>query len=291
MTGGVPVASVPPTSIASSATVIPVATVSTAVAGGSSGVALPSSSGTADRPDQYLSRLFSELPGICVMNRPNPTSAFDPFAGVAGIWPPVGAIPPPPAPAPVPVVSRAPEFSLIEALSPEFLQCCNQAQLDMLRPVLRRAVQKPDVPAESEAERRLNALAAYFPESFSLPQPQHPFASTPAPSVYRTLFPTSAEPSRKPDPRSVVNPDVGAQRGSANAEEAPDDATNKLSAKNDALLKINSIKADASLAEEDRMFLIDGVRETVAAVTNVPDCKVPIFKRGNRDLTIDSWFY
>ena len=39
------------------------------------------------------------------------------------------------------------------------------------------------------------------------------------------------------------------------------------------------------------MFLIDGVRETAAASANVPECKVPIFKRGNRDLTIESWFY
>ena len=237
------------------ATVGPVATVSTAVAGGSSGVALPSSSGTAVRPNQYLSRLFSGLPGICVISRFNPTSVFDPFAGVAGPWAPVIAIAPPPTSAPVPVVSRAPELSLIEALSPEFLQSCNQAQLDMLKPVLRRAVQKPDVPAELDAERRLNALAAYFPEIFARPQPQ-PFISTSTPTshVYRTLFSPPTDLARQPDPKSRVDPDVSTSRGRANVEDPPIDTTDKLSAKIDVLLKMNLIKVDASLAEEDRMF-------------------------------------
>ena len=67
--------------------------------------------------------------------------------------------------------------------------------------------------------------------------------------MYRFIFPPPTDPGRKPDPKLRVDPDVDTSRGRANVEVPPVDTTDKLSAKIDALLKINSIKVDASLAE------------------------------------------
>ena len=50
-------------------------------------------------------------------------------------------------------------------------------------------------------------------------------------------------------------------------------------------------KADASLEEEDNVFRMDSVDRTAGSSAPAPECKVPIFKRGNRDLTIETWFY
>ena len=158
MTGVVPAVSGAPTSIASLVAVSTVAFTSTALAGGTAGVTQLVGSGSVSRPDQYLSRLLSEG---CIMSRPHPTAAFDPFARTSGLWPAAGAHAPPPAP----VVHRTPDLSLIEALSPEFLQSYSQAQIDVLRPVLQPALPEPDVSVESESERRLSALSACFPES------------------------------------------------------------------------------------------------------------------------------
>ena len=171
---GVPTVNCALTSVASLATVGTVATSSNASEGRASSVAQPTSSGTAALPDQYSSRLFRKG---CVMSRPHPTSVFDPFAGTGILWPSTGA--------PAPAVPRAPDLSLIQALTPDFLQNCIQAQIIMLRPIVQRVVPNPDVPVESEADRRLNALATFFPERFAFTQPHPPiFASIPASHVY-----------------------------------------------------------------------------------------------------------
>ena len=58
-------------------------------------------------------------------------------------------------------------------------------------------------------------------------------------------------------------------------------------------------KIDASLEEEDDAFRAqayesdsdeEGVGKSGKSAS-APECKVPIFKRGNRDLTIETWFY
>ena len=53
--------------------------------------------------------------------------------------------------------------------------------------------------------------------------------------------------------------------------------------------KAKEIKDSVDLCDEDKVFVTKALNATI--MFNIPECKVPLFKRGNRDMSIESWFF
>ena len=82
-------------------------------------------------------------------------------------------------------------------------------------------------------------------------------------------------------------PTIGAAAAPADSALATQIAL--LAAQVNAMSKAKEIKDSVDLCEEDKVFVTKALNATVTH--NIPECKVPLFKRGNRDMSIESWFF
>ena len=184
-------------------------------------------------------------------------------------------------------------------LTREFLEHCNAEQLQLLQPLVRKLSVAPEVEEETEQERQQALLAAYFPNLFT---------STPRVAPVTRLRPSVSRALKFPTPKNSEKDVGGTDESPVAALSIPitdvlREEFSKLTTKMRSEMKVEvkaevrsvsnktESKADVSLEEEDNAFRMENVERTVGSSASAPECKVPIFKRGNRDLTIETWFY
>ena len=192
-----------------------------------------------------------------------------------------------------------PKDSIVSGvLSREFLENCNEAQLQLLQPLVRKLSVAPEVEEDTEQERQQALLAAYFPNLFTSTPRVTPVIRL-QPSVSRALkFPTPKYPEKNvgatdESPEAAMSipiTDVLREEFSKLTTKMRSEMKAEVKAEVRSVSSKTESKADVSLEEEDNAFRIDSVDPTVGSSAPAPECKAPIFKRGNRDLTIETWF-
>ena len=217
--------------------------------------------------------------------RPFPSTAALPFASRTLVNPPQQTVAP----------SGGADVVLAEVLTPEFLMECTPNQIAALEPLYQRLTTPQEEPEPSEEEKRRMALAAKFPAIFAQPTPRAaPRTHTPVVDARRAL--NFATPGTA---LSTVGSTVGRSALTAGTQLAasvvPPSANQSMAdmidQKLSAALALRDLKVDTSISDEDKAFVDSFAIAGAVKSGTVPECKVPIFKRGNRDMTIENWFF
>ena len=196
-----------------------------------------------------------------------------------------------------------------ELLTPEFLLECTPNQVAAIEPLYRRLTALDDASEADDEDRRRSALAAKFPAIFAQPSPRAASrAANPAVDARRTL--SFANPglttgnSGLNAGTGVFNAGTGAltagagvlTTGSQSATPVASRSSNQsveewLEQKISAALASKEQKQSTAFFQEDSAFGTDSGTAVAPKNGVAPECKVPIFKRGNRDMTIENWFF
>ena len=191
---------------------------------------------------------------------------------------------------------------LAEILTPEFLMECTPRQVAAIEPLYQRITAPQDVSEPDDEEKRRNALALKFPAIFAQTTPRSAArAQIPAVDARKTLnfaTPGSTVWNRGSNAGTgVLNAGTGVLTPgnqfppSGTPRAATQSVEEWLEQKVNALIASKDLKQETSTLQEDNAFGSDpgiagALRNGVAS-----DCKVPLFKRGNRDMSIENWFF
>ena len=185
--------------------------------------------------------------------------------------------------------------ALAELLTPDFLMECTPNQVAAIKPVYQRYAMQHDEAEPTEEDKRRADLAAMFPALFAQPSPRT-MSRAPVPAVDARKSLNFATPGstvwNRGSTLGTSALTAGTQSAAAGATRTPAQSVEDLiEQKVSAAIASRDQKTDSSILQEDSAFVSDtGI---VGALRNsvAPECKVPIFKRGNRDMTIENWFF
>ena len=185
--------------------------------------------------------------------------------------------------------------ALAELLTPDFLMECTPSQVAAIKPVYQRYAMQHDEAEPTEEDKRRADLAAMFPALFAQPSPRT-MSRAPAPAVDARKSLNFATPGstvwNRGSTLGTSALTAGTQSAAVGATRTPAQSVEDLiEQKVSAAIASRDQKTDSSILQEDSAFVSDtGI---VGALRNsvAPECKVPIFKRGNRDMTIENWFF
>ena len=186
--------------------------------------------------------------------------------------------------------------ALAELLTPEFLMECTPSQVAAIEPAVPalRGCSRTSQNPPTRTDVGWSSLQQ-FPALFAQPTPRAlSRAPVPAVDARRTL--NFATPGSTVWNRGSTAGTSALTAGNQFAttvtpRSSMQSVEELVEQKVNAALALNNLKPDASLLQEDSAFGTDtgvagALRNSVA-----PECKVPIFKRGNRDMSIDNWFF
>ena len=172
---------------------------------------------------------------------------------------------------------------------------CTPNQVAAIKPVYQRYAMQREETEPTEEEKRRADLAAMFPALFAQPSPRSVMRA-PVPAVDARKSLNFATPGATVWNRSLTPGMQAANAGTQFATAALPRASSQsvedlIEMKVSAAIASRDQKSETSILQEDSAFVSD--TGTAGALRNsvAPDCKVPIFKRGNRDMSIENWFF